>query len=569
MVTANLTDKAQQANAVIKHVGDQLEHVFAEVGSHLGTAHTIFAELNSGLGSLSDELSGAGIEGASIVFQNIAARLQRLAEALPIEAALLGAIGGSAIQASVVLKQLLQQIHLITVIARSSRIEAASLEGNRDDFLSFTREASDLATTVQTSIVACSREQGQLAAAIAEALNGQTEFEKRYRDRLLSVSAELISTFSEIKHLQAQGADIAGLGRASTLKIGEAVGVAIISLQAGDSTRQRLEHICSGLRKIAGPNDEPTSRANSLVCMLQGAQLNNTVSEFDADIGKITGSLTRLSADSADMVAHGRSLYGGKNNDMASFLDLMKQRLAEASVLISACGRAKVSVDASIATLEDLLGRFRVAISALDETVLDITLIGMNAGLKANHLGVKGRAFVVIANELKQTADRISGTAQMLEPALAEIEQAADRLKSLRSTEDTLNVAELEHSIAAAVEEIEGGNGRLVQQMDHLGRESVQFETIMVSARKVMSDLGVRFATLAATASRLENTGLDRDAFALDEMRDATGIFDELYAQYTMELERDVHRRLADRFGIKCQAPALAANTDADDVLFF
>jgi hypothetical protein len=43
---------------------------------------------------------------------------------------------------------------MITVIARSSKIEAASLDGDRGGFLRFTQEASDLAKSVQLSIVA-------------------------------------------------------------------------------------------------------------------------------------------------------------------------------------------------------------------------------------------------------------------------------------------------------------------------------------------------------------------------------------------------------------------------------
>ena len=421
MAIVGLRDIANEAVTAIKEAGGQLEHVFAEVGGHLGTAHTIFAELNGGLDSLSDQLSGSEIEGASTAFQDIAARLRRLADTLPAETALLGAIGASTAQASTLLKQLIRQIHLITVIARSSRIEAASLEGDRDGFMSFTREASDLATAVQSSVVACAKEQEQLTGAITAALNGQQGFERRYRDQLLSVSAGLISTFSEIKHLQGQGAEVAKLAKASTLRIGDAVGVAIVSLQGGDSTRQRLEHICGGLRKVMGADEGLAPSAAPLVCLLQGEQLKDAVSEFEADISRINASLARLSADSAGIVAHGNSLYGGKNNSMAAFLAVMKQRLAEASVLISACGQAKVSVDASIATLEDVLEKFRIAIVALDEAVVDITLIGMNAGLKAGHLGAKGRAFVVIANELQQTADHISAAAKMLEPVLVEI----------------------------------------------------------------------------------------------------------------------------------------------------
>jgi methyl-accepting chemotaxis protein len=572
MAIAAPPDPALGAVTAIEQAGSQVEQVFAEVGGHLGSAHAIFAGLNGGLNSLSDELSGSKIQGASAAFQDIASRLRGLADALPAETALLGTIGASAARASALLKQLIQHIHLITVIARSARIEAASLEGDRDDFLSFTREASDLAAAVKSSIMTCSKEQQQLAQAITAALSGQHEFEKRYHDRLLSVSAELISTFTGIKQLQSQGDQVAQLARSSTMRIGEAVGVAIVSLQAGDSTRQRLEHICRGLRQVTAADGDLTPSAASLVCLLQGAQLKNTVSEFEADIGKINGSLALLSADSNAMVAHGRQLYGGKDNDMASFLAVMKQRLAEASQLISACGQAKVSVDASIATLEGVLVKFRSAISTLDETVVDITLIGMNAGLKAGHLGEKGRAFVVIANELKQTADRISGAAKLLDPVLAEIEQAADRLKTLRSEEESLHVADLEASIAAAVEEIESGNGRLVALMEHLTHESVQFETLMTGARKTMSGLGVKFAALPGLADLLEQANRIANTLSSADVENAGELFDELYMQYTMELERDVHCKLSERFGISCRrsvaAPSIAA-ADAEDVLFF
>jgi methyl-accepting chemotaxis protein len=571
MTAATLPDIAARAVGAIERVGEQVEHVFAEVGGDLGKAHTMFAELNSGLYSLSEQLSGSKIEGASIAFQDIAARLRRLADALPAETALLGSIGASTAQASALLRQLIQHIHQIGVIARSSRIEAASLEGNRDDFLNFTREASDLAMTVQSSVVACSKEQKQLAAAIADALNGQQEFEKRYRDRLLSVSTELISTFSELKHLQAQGGDVAKLAKAGTLRISDAVGVAIVSLQAGDSTRQRLEHICGGLRKVTDANRSLAPSAAALIGLLQAAQLKDTVCEFEADIDKINGSLARLSADSTGIVAHGHSLYGGKNNDMTSFLVVMKRRLAEASVLIAACGQAKVSVDASIATLEDVLGNFRVAMSALDETVVDITLIGMNAALKAGHLGVKGRAFVVIANELKQTADRISGAAKLLEPVLAQIGQVADRLKSLRSEEESLRIADLERSIAGAVGEIEDGNGRLVDLMEHLTRESVLFETLMTDARKVMSDLGAKFATLPEIAGLLEGANRSPGIIPPDDADEIGALFDELYMRYTMEREREVHLGQSDRFGLR-KRPLATLNTpkaDAEEVLFF
>ena len=571
MPTVGLSDIARESVAAIEDVGHQLEHVFSEAGAQLGAAHAIFAELNADLNALSDQLSGSEMEAASVAFEQIAARLRGLADALPVESALLGAVGTSAARTSGLLKQLVEHIQLITVISRSSRIEAASLESDRDDFLSFTREASDLAKSVQSSIVGCAKEQEQLSKAIAEALTGQQQFERRYRDRLLSVSAALTSTFAEISHLQAQGGEVAKSTKATTLRFGEAVGTAIVSLQAGDSTRQRLEHICAGLRQVMDARSVLASPTAALFCLLQGEQLSDAVSEFGADIGIINRSVARLSADARGIVGPGHQLVGGKDNATTAFLTAMKQRLAEASALISACGRAKISVDASMAALEDVLEQFRAAISALNDTVVDITLIGMNASLKAARLGEKGRAFVVIANELQQTADRISTAAKLLEPVLEEIGQTAEQLKHARLEEESLNVAELERSMAGAVEQIQLGNDRLSELMERITQESARFEALMAGAGKTMSDLGGKFSALSRTADCLGAVEPQAVTLASGDGPD-TAELDELYKRYTMETERDVHRKVLDRFGIADNFSIMdleVPKTDSDEVLFF
>ncbi len=582
MANAVLADIATEAVTSIEDVGSRIEDVFARVGGHLGRAHTIFEELTRDLSSASRELSGSKIEGASIALQDIAGRLSGLAEALPAETSLLDSIGRSAGQTSTLLTHLVKHIQMITVIARSSRIEAASLDGNRSDFLSFTQEASDLANSVQVSIVACSKDQEHLADALEMALSRQLEFEKRYGDQLLSVSADLISVYSEIKDRQAKSAHLAELARASTMQIGDTVGGAIVSLQAGDSARQRLEHICRGLRKVAGAEagiapscaDEidGLSVAAPLICALQGAQLKDAISGFDADIGGIGRTLTALSTDSAKIVGHGRALFGGQDDDMTSFLAIMKQKLAQATVLILACGNAKKSVDASLLVLEDMLGKFRGAISALGETVIDITLIGMNAGLKASHLGAQGRAFVVIANELKATADHISAGARMLEPVLDKMAQSADSLKSLRMEEDSLRVEDLENSITSAIREIEVGNGQLSDLMRNLTRESTQFEALMTNAQTMMSALGEKSAALPGVAARLEKVEPGIKNLSSNEARNVGELFDELYSKYTMVSERKVHREFSDRFGVVHQPETGESGeheTESDDVLFF
>jgi hypothetical protein len=575
MTVASLPALAVEAVASIEDVGGRIENVFARVGGDLGRAHTIFEELNTGLSALAQELSGSKIEGASDAFRDIAARLRSLADALSAETALLRAIGVNAARTSIFLKDLIKHIHMITVIARSSKIEAASLDGDRGGFLSFTEEASELARSVEASIAACSKDQQQLAKAISTTLKGQQEFEKRYQSQLVSASDELTSACAEIKQHQGQSIQLAELAKTSTIRIGGAVGTAIVSLQAGDSARQRLEHICRGLNIVGAAAgsapagaDAAEAHAAPLVCLLQAAQLKDTVSEFAADIATIGRSLTALSADSTSIVDHGRGLYAGQNGD-ATFLAVMEKRLAHASSLIAACGLAKASVDASISVLETMLGKFRGAIASLDETVVDITLIGMNAGLKAGHLGVKGRAFVVIADELNATAERISGGAKLLHPVLDDIARSANGLKELRKEEDARHMADLENAIIHALRDLEAGNGRLGRLMEHLTSESASFETLVIGANTVMGGLGDKFATLSGIATRLEapSPGIASS----DEARGVGELFDDLYLQYTMVRERDIHVKCCDRFKLSCKPASepVKSSTNSDDMIFF
>ena len=88
------------AVASVEGVSSRIEDVFAAVGHQLGRGHTIFQDLNQGLAALSQELSGAEIEGAAAALQEIAGRLNGLAEALPAERALLETIGKSTADAS-------------------------------------------------------------------------------------------------------------------------------------------------------------------------------------------------------------------------------------------------------------------------------------------------------------------------------------------------------------------------------------------------------------------------------------------------------------------------------------
>lgn len=543
-----------EAIAAIEDVSSRIEDVFARVGHELGRGHLIFKELNQGLATLSGELSGADIEGAATALQEIAARLSELAQALPAQSALLETVGRSTAEASSLLKPVFKHIQMITIIARSARIEAASLDGDREGFLAFTQEAYDLGKSVQSSIEGCARDQERLSEAVATASGRQKEFESRYRAQLMSESAELGAAYAGLRDQRSKSSHLAERASSSTRKIAEAVGGAIISLQAGDSTRQRLEHVSRGLGLISVatpsivPETVPSDHGARAICQLQAALLKDAQREFGGDIGQIVGALTAILRDAGGVAGHGRTLFGGEEDGASSFLTRIKQTLAHASSLVATCESAGRSVDEALAIVEDTLARFRQAIAGLAEATVDITLIGMNAGLKASHLGRRGSAFVVIANELKATADQVSAGAGRLRPVLDGIERSANELKALRVQGDPTQLAELEPQILLALREVEAGNERLGKLMSRLVNEGAEFERLMNSAEGLMTRLGESSAALPAVAARLETASAG--AQPLQPQVQDQAILDDLFARYTMEREREVHREFLQTLGL-------------------
>jgi hypothetical protein len=248
----------------------------------------------------------------------------------------------------------------------------------------------------------------------------------RWAEAFPYVNGGLFSGNTEVPRFSKIGrAYLQHIGRLEWNKINPDIFGSMIQAVTDDDEREAL-----GMHYTSVPNilkvlivpsltdADDISQRIPLICELQAAQLKDSLSEFDTDIGQIGRSLKALLADATGMIGHGRSLYGGQGGDTSSFLAEIKQTLAQASALIGTCETAGKSVDEALSVVEDMLGKFRHAISGLSEAVVDIILVGMNASLNAGHLGVKGSAFVVIADELKATADQVSNGASRLKPIL-------------------------------------------------------------------------------------------------------------------------------------------------------
>jgi SMC interacting uncharacterized protein involved in chromosome segregation len=173
---------------------------------------------------------------------------------------------------------------------------------------------------------------------------------------------------------------------------------------------------------------------------------------------------------------------------------------------------------------------------------------------------------VVISNELKATADQLSAGAGRLQPILDEIEKSANELRALRLHGDPAQLTRLEPAIMEALHEIEEGNDRLGGLISRLVSEGAEFEGLMNSSTRLMRELGKGAEILPEVASRLNSASHAALSASLAASDEAT--LDGLFARYTMERERDVHRDFLRAFGVVPKEPEKsAAPADADDGL--
>lgn len=554
----------------------QIDQTFAGVGDRLGRGLSIFDALNQSLTALSGELAGSDMEATREALLGLANDLRALSGALPHETRTLQDIATHSAEASQALDRLLEHMRLIAILARSARIEAVSVQSNQRDFGDFTNEIVALTDQAKRTVENCARDHGHLADLLDSALIRQRSFETQYAGALLNLAGKLEHS---LDHLAERGHKSAALTRdaaAHSRKISTAVGGAIIALQSGDGIRQRLEHSLTALRitaSLAGSDtswSETDRRALAAVLRaLQAAQLRETATALKSDIGPIDATLQVLADDTGTMLDLGRALYGSEDASSASFLQALEAELAEAADLIRKCDAARGIVDQVTVTLAGLLAQFEQTVTALSNTVRDIVLIGMNAGLRAARLGSEGRGLVVISQELKTAANQIAVDADKLTPAFNTMQQSSAGLKQ-RDGRGSSELGALAQTMRRSLDQMKESGVRLGATLDQLARDGAEFGSIIHEARLMFSNAAATGDVVAGAAGMLDQPVPRALLAQADAGLVANVLRERIWPTYTMAAERTIHSTVLNACGIASE-PAQAATAPADaldDVLF-
>lgn len=565
------------ALTVVAGVADSLdgvfqdsERVFAAIGAGLGDAIVDFGALTATFEALSTSLENEDMREAADRLMHISRAIESMSEALLAEQAALAELLALNRDVADRFGRLQDGARTMSILTLNAKIEATRVNREGEDLSIFSVEMAGTVKVAQKTVDAHGGEQAKLIKELGSACIAQAEFERRHRGKIASISKELTNAIELVDDRRREAAKIAaGMGVRSK-QISTAISGAIIALQVGDNARQRIEHVVEALRTTGSiaPSLESEAAAATLrtVCLLEAAQIDAASGGFEDGLRHICEALEQLAGDCMSIGAEGARIFGAETGNDGSFFGVLHEKLDESRQLMQECAVASASVEVAKAAALRTLISLQERMAALDQAVKQMTLVGINAGLKSRKFGSTGLGLGVIAEQLRSNAKQISCDADMLMPSLGRALAIARGLDEQRKSLPG-SMEDFGTELSAML----GAFGDMATRLDGA------LTSLLTKSRRVNGVLGSSIVELAPqhdVCAVLHGAAHDLRQAAHDlptttDCAASAALLATIWALYTMEGERVIHRGFAEP-GAYCQPTPHSSDAEEElgDILF-
>ncbi len=428
----------------------------------------------------------------------------------------------------------------LNTCAVATRITSAGMPefaGFADDILSAVADAS-------SQVLAFAERVGTLNAQLKAARNGGETAIATFSTTVPAVADALLAAANTIEHrrrdlckIAAQAAKVAAGVRTKVARI-------LSLLQIGDMTRQRIEHVQSGIslfRTLAVTvTADDAAQAQSIIGQLLLAQVRASARDLDDSAREIVSMINGFSQDAAAIMALRSGSSGFDIQSGKDAIAAIESAIARSSAVVEdiAVPGARQRRPERPRLIPPTISSATWAASAICATSRMIfACLAINAYLRCYRMGTKGRSVGVIATELSTYAERLGVSSAGVLQRLSKMKEAATMLSFAEDDGHDELRRELEGA-ASVLSEIACRTDRHQDEMLHHGEAVSERIGQLAHELDFRSNLG---DALAASAAMLESvTG---HATLEDQNLSVVATFsDQLYPLYTMESEREIHR---------------------------
>jgi hypothetical protein len=479
----------------------------------------------------------------------------------------------------------------MSVLAVNARIAAASLSIGMLDFTVFTSEIARLACHATAAVQQIAGAHRQFATLLGTARQQHAAFERTHAVRLEEAAEGLSATLDAIEGRRARAADTALEIGTRSKAIGERINLAVASLQIGDITRQRVEHIDDALGLLLGgvaPADgaAPAAWRDGLdarhcdavvaeVSRLLCAQLAEMLAAFERESGQVASALASVAAANRAMQELDARTYGGAGTH-GSFLGDLAGEMRKVSALLQQCDVGRAAIDQASGAMAEHLDALGTHIGGVSEIEADMRLLGLNTALRCGRLGSEGRVLNVIAQQLRVYGGSVIADAQAVTGSLRELTETSAALAAVVASRNAVGLDALERQMSRSVERLAAVGASLARSLELVESEGGDVARLLAAAGEAIGR-----ETAIATALRRMLGEFDRVAAAARHAAaqacgpggvpavPRTLLMSLIQDRYTMSAERQVHGAVvADAHGTARPTEAATEAAMLDDVLF-
>jgi len=515
----------------------EIETAFLNVGELLTKSAGLLDQIGSTFEALPRDLDRPEVNEATARLTQVGSRARDISDSFAQEQEDILRLVDVVSKANRPITELRKTIRMMGILAVNARIVAASV-ANLEDSDVFTTDIASLSSSAARTIAEFTAIYEKLGQEVQRAAAARDLFERSQAGTLSGLAVRIGSSLDAVTSQRQRSAE----GSTETVQMSRAIGqrvmTAVMALQVGDATRQRVEHIEAALRKAA----DATETALHAVAELAAAQLSDTIRTLDGDVDEAEQALGALARDAQSITARSREIYGSGDQD-SSALGRLTAEMRQATAVLQDCERERKQLGTVAAEVENTVRVLLQHVAAVQEIEANMRLVSLNAAIKCAQLGPDGAALNVIALQLRSLTNDTVKAAEAAAERLAEAAELALAFSAASGDEASHQMAQLEQDAADGLQLMERVDGRIREALGVLEKAAPQVADYLDGASSGFSNHQAISETLADAQMQLVALGSGTVA-PPEADSPLASLLEGIRKSYTMESERQIHDRL-------------------------
>lgn len=527
-----------------------IEDTFVTVGARLSEGAGLLNTLSKLFEALPEALQGAEVEEALAHLHAVTQSAATLSSSFAQEKSDLARLVEVVAAANAPIADLRRTVKMIGIVAINARVTAAGIVGDSDDFEVFTTDIATLSDSASQTIQGFAQIYRQLTAEVDRAASQRARFEDAHAHTLSGLAQSLADTIEALDRHRINAAEgSAETGRVSRQIVGR-IGSAVMSLQVGDATRQRLEHIEAGLAALADvaggsmPDEVSRDDAMAILAILQQTQLTDIAAAFAQEVEQAEQDLTALATDAGTIMVRSRDFHGDRAGQGSAVASLSAQ-LRTAVAILKDFETERAKLEAVASAVQETVRVLLDHVGAVQDIEANMRLVSLNAAVRCAQLGPRGASLSVIAMQLRELTSETVVAAEAAMNQLDESSRLAGAFGAAASGNGAGKVADLEDQATLALNILGALDARIAAALSRLNTDGPKVIALLDTAARALSGQSSLAETLDDTA--LAIAGLSDRPMPPTIPPALQPVLDELRKTYTMEAERLIHDQLVPR----------------------